>query len=122
MVADREAARAIRRLESVDRSVDWITPTLSGAWVAFGGSEQAPAYSRTASGMVLLRGVAKSGTVPSTLFTLPAGFRPLGNRRFPVVANNLFGYISIIATGVVTIEAGSNVYVDLAAVSFRAEQ
>ena len=101
---------------------DWIPITLVGAWVAFGGAEDIPKYWRDSSGIVRMAGLIKSGAVPSAFTTLPANFRPGGNRRFPTISNGAFGYVSVLANGVCTVEAGSNVYVDLAAIAFRAEQ
>src|SRR6185295_16972344 len=78
----REHDDMLTTLRGLDRAIDWIAPTLAGTWVNFGGSEDTAAYSRTSSGIVLLKGVIKSGTVPSTALTLPVGFRPLKIMRF----------------------------------------
>lgn len=121
-VKNRDIQKQVDRLRNRDRSLpDWIDLTLAGAWVAFGSPEDDPGYWRDSAGIVRFRGVAKSGTVPSTLTTMVEGFRPVGKRRFPVVANNVFGYVSVTAAGVITVEAGSNVYVDLASINYRAE-
>lgn len=102
---------------------DWVNaPTLQGAWVNFGGAEDNAAFWRDSSGNAQLRGVIMSGAIPSLAFTLPVGFRPGGTRRFPLVSNGAFGYITVAANGQVTVSAGNNTYVDLAAVQFRAEK
>lgn len=121
-VGQRELGRDIEILANNDHSLfDWVPMTLVGAWVPFGGAEDDPGYWRDSAGIVRFRGLIKSGVVPSAFTTLPQNFRPAGNRRFPLVANNGFGLISILASGVCTVETGSNVYVDLAAINFRAE-
>lgn len=121
-VRDRDLQKQVDRLRNRDRSLpDWIDLTLAGAWVTFGAPEDDPGYWRDSSGIVRFRGVAKSGTVPSTLTTMGEGFRPAGKRRFPVVSNNVFGYISVTSAGVITVEAGNNTYIDIAAINYRAE-
>lgn len=123
MVRDRETQRTLRTLAARQNALfDWIDLTsLSGTWVPFGSPEDDPGYWRDSAGIVRFRGVVKSGTIPSALVTMGVGFRPAGKRRFPVVANNGFGYVSITAAGVITVEAGNAAYVDLAAISYRAE-
>lgn len=58
----------------------WHTVTsFSGTWTNTGGSNRKVGYRRTATGGVELAGWAKSTageTAPSTIFTLPAGYRP----------------------------------------------
>jgi hypothetical protein len=55
----------------------WQTITLENNWVPQGGSYQAPRY-RLEGDVVRVEGNIKSGTdsVNTTLFTLPAGYRP----------------------------------------------
>jgi hypothetical protein len=121
-VNDRNLKRDIVSIRNADKSLpDWITLTLIGAWAWFGLPEEVPAAWRDSSGIVYLRGVIKSGTIPSNVAILPVGLRPGGKKRFSVVSNNAFGYVYITSDGVITLGAGSNVYVDLAGVCFRAE-
>jgi len=119
-------------LSNRDFSVGWIQPTLLGTWVNFStGSDgnHLAAYSRDSDGIVRLRGVIKSGAVPSTAFSLPQGFRPgnsgatnnQGIMRLPVVSAGAFGYVTVEWDGDVIISAGSATWVDLAGVQFRAE-
>lgn len=101
---------------------DWISiSTYQNGWVDYGGGTfgTAPYYKDT-YGIVRFRGAIKSGVVPNIAFTLPAGFRPSSLSYFPCVSNNLFGFLSVTAGGGVTVQAGSNAYVSLDGMSFRA--
>lgn len=64
----------------------WIAPTLLNSWVNYGISSvlQVAGYMKDSMGFVHLRGAIKNGTTTAgtTLFTLPAGYRPLGPEIF----------------------------------------
>ncbi len=123
----REVALRLGKIANRDQSIpDWIpVNTFYGAWVYYGGIgafvEDTVGYWRSSSGIVLLKGVVKNGIIPSDLFTLEPGFRPAFRKRFPIISNGVFGYVSISETGNVKVEAGSNVKVELSGISFRAE-
>lgn len=115
-----------------DLSVPWIAPIMLNGWVTYSnGSDgnHTPAYSRDSDGTVRLRGLIKDGAIGFSAFVLPSGFRPgnsgnttnQGVLRFPVVSNSGFGYIHVQWDGQIIIGGGSTIWVDLAAVNFRAE-
>ena len=54
---------------------DWQTPVLENGWTAWGNGYPSAAYRREGK-KIYLRGVVKSGTIGSAIFTLPEGFRP----------------------------------------------
>lgn len=92
----------------------WTTPTLGNSWVAYGAPYSTAQYCIDAQGFVHLRGVIKSGTVPSTFFTLPSGFRPTAQRLFIVLSNSVAATVQVYTSGAVQLEAGgSNVFVSL---------
>jgi hypothetical protein len=101
---------------------DFIVPTLINSWVNYGdpaiGADAG--YYKDTDNIVHLRGLVKSGTIPSAAFILPSGFRPQYPLYFPVASNNAFGMVIISTGGNVIINQGSNVYVDLGSISFRA--
>jgi hypothetical protein len=97
-------------------------PTLINSWVNLGGGADVAGYFKDASGAVRLRGVIKSGTIPGTAFTLPAGFRPSATVYYPCWSNSAFGGVNISPNGDVGVINGSNVSVSLAGISFKAEQ
>jgi hypothetical protein len=99
----------------------WLTPTLGNSWVDFGGALGTIRYRKDAEGFVHLRGVMKTGTINTTAFTLPAGYRPAADTRFACVSNNAFGVCSISGAGVVNPSVGSNVSFSLDGITFKAE-
>lgn len=94
----------------------------SNSWVDY-DSDRPARFCKDALGWVHLEGIIKSGTVPAAAFTLPVGYRPghVGsNAHFIVDANNAAGFVQVNVDGVVNVGAGSNVYVSLAQIHFRA--
>jgi hypothetical protein len=79
----------------------WAALTLGSGWTSTAGYPKA-AY-RRALGIVQLQGVIQFGGTPgagSTVFTLPAGFRPLGIMRYGVLVNNGTAVIDVSTAGV----------------------
>jgi hypothetical protein len=99
----------------------WIIPTLLNGWVAYGGIYSSPKYYIDSIGIVHLKGAVKSGTISSTIFTLPNGYRPDAAISFPVVSNNAFGICNILSDGSVNSSSSSNTIFTLDGISFRAE-
>lgn len=91
------------------------------SWVNYHATQRKVAYTKR-DGWVHLAGVAKSGTVAQTIFTLPAAYyHDEGDDILvPVVSNALFGVLSIGTAGAVTLESGSNTYVSLYGIRFPA--
>jgi hypothetical protein len=105
--------------DSLDHTVP-VAPTYTNAWVDFGGGFTAVSYYRD-RGRVYLDGMMKNGTVATSAFTLPVGFRPAAQELFIVIANNIIGRVDVSTAGLVTPSAGtSNVYVSLCGISFVA--
>lgn len=93
----------------------------ANSWVNYSGSDAAAAYMKDLSGFVHLKGTVKSGTLNSVIFTLPAGYRPQEYENFAVVCNGAFGVINIAPSGDVKMQAGgSNAYITLSGITFRA--
>ncbi|HEX9887997.1 MAG TPA: hypothetical protein VGA69_00845 [Nitriliruptorales bacterium] len=67
------------------------------------------------SGLVVIKGAADgSASAGSTIFTLPAGYRPAHERRFAAIRQNLFGQLLVQADGTVkTLGASAGDYVAL---------
>jgi len=97
-------------------------PAFQNSWVAFGTSDAIPGFYKDAWGNVYLQGTLKSGTVGTTMFTLPAGYRPQRIVIFPVASNAAFGVCVVNVDGTVVASAGSNTYFSLAGIVFRAFQ
>lgn len=81
----------------------WQAPTFAGNWAVQGGSTVG--YSKDFAGNVHLRGRATEPVAASTtIFTLPAGFRPSQSMTWAVKANNdaaTVGWLQVTSGGAV---------------------
>jgi hypothetical protein len=76
------------------------------SWVSFGSTFELASFSKSADGYVTLSGVVASGAGnTSTIFTLPAGYRPAKDRNFVVSNSN-----SLAAHAVIYIDTSGRVY------------
>jgi len=103
-------------------------PQFQNGWVNFDGGFADDATHRSASftkdtlGWVTIRGVVKSGTALTTIFTLPVGFRPKFRQDFPNETNQAaFGSVAVDSFGNVFQAVGNNVYQYLDTIRFLAE-
>lgn len=101
----------------------WIAPTLGNGWMNYDGLFAPAGYMLDDYGVVHLRGLIRAGTMSATIFTLPTGYRPNNTMEFPAVSFNTgnTGRIDVTLTGNVIANGGSNGYIDLGQVMFRAE-
>lgn len=120
-VLDRARLTAVEVLTASDA---WAAPTLQNSWVNFGAPYANAGYKRH-HGIVLLRGVIKSGTLTSgtLLFTLPAGFRPASTLRTLVLSSTTPTVVDISNNGEVRFSgaAPSSASLSLDTVRFLAE-
>jgi hypothetical protein len=104
----------------------WVTATLGNSWVSFDGGAtfDIPSY-RLLNRVVYLKGLMKSGTSATTVFTLPVGSRPLKSIQFIGVSTTGAAKIRIDNAGNVSVQSyttgGSNADVSLNGISFPAE-
>jgi hypothetical protein len=96
------------------------------SWVNFGGVHQVAEFMIDPWGWVHLRGLIKTGTINSVIYTLPVGFRPANTEIFDVNRNDgttagISGRIDVITSGVVAQAnaPGSNSYLSLAGIQFQ---
>lgn len=82
----------------------WLSPTYANGWVDFGSPGSA--YRRIA-GLVVVRGLVKSGTLNSTIFTLPVGFRPGAFLIFPSSSGQTFSETRLLTDGTLSQSGGS---------------
>lgn len=95
----------------------FTTPTLQNSWVNLGLGYANAGYA-IHRGIVILRGTVKNGTLNSTLFTLPAGFRPSAGQLFAVNSNGAFGLVEVQADGDVVQVAGVTASLSLDGIRF----
>jgi hypothetical protein len=90
-------------------------------WGNLGVSGELAFFYMDISNCVHLQGTIKNGTVGAVAFTLPIGYRPLGNLIFPaLVGGDVAGRVDVQANGgVAVIAAASTAYVTLNGISFR---
>lgn len=121
--------RSIKNLETqmvlnkkqISSEPEWVAPTYTNSWVNFGSSYENGKYGKDQRNFVILKGLVKSGTINTSMFTLPAGFRPLAKRVFPVASNSTIGVVEVRTDGTVVPTIGNNTYVSLEGISFYAE-
>jgi len=103
----------------------WNSATPVGAWLPYGSGYAAPSYAKSdTDNVVVLRGLVKSGstTAGNTIINLPQGFRPKERLLFTTTANNAYSRIDVLPTGAVIFQTGSNAWLALESVTFKAEQ
>lgn len=100
----------------------WEPLVTTNGWSAFNGGFSTPAYTKTRSGLVLLRGVLKKSSAVASgdaIATMPVGYRPDGGSlMFSNSSNNASGRIDVTAAGVVSVYAGNATYVSLDSVRY----
>lgn len=95
-------------------------PAFSNSWVNYGAGYNTAAFFKDPNGVVHLKGLIKSGTVTSAVFTLPSGYRPAATEVQPIVSNGAAGYIDIQNNGVLKVVGGSSAWASLDGITFRA--
>lgn len=124
--AGTDSARAVHPagLQSKLAPPAWIAPTLQNGWVNYGPGDTTAGYLLDALGFVCLKGLLKSGTIGSAFFTLPVGFRPSETYRFTTATggSSSASLVSVNPDGRVVCAIGSNTFVAVDGVRFKAEQ
>lgn len=93
--------------------------TLGTGWTNFGSGYQTAIYGKSIDSKVELGGMVTGNGTTFTIATLPAGYRPVAKRAFPVANATVVGYVSIDTTGVISLDVGNNTtYVSLDGIFF----
>ena len=108
-------------LQNITQQELWQTPTFQNSWVNYENSYNPAGYFKDSLGIVHLRGLVRSGTNNTTIFTLPVGYRP-SNRELQTIQtfNNIIGRLDILTDGQVQVVLGNNGWVSLDGITFRA--
>lgn len=91
-------------------------PTLLNSWVV---DLNDVGYWKDAFGVVHLQGTVTGGSLGTTIFTLPVGYRPPADRGFAISALTAFGAITVLTNGNVVHSAGGTDDVYLDGITFR---
>ncbi len=95
-------------------------PAFTNSWVNAGGSDAVAAFRQMSDGTTQIKGSIKTGTITTSAFTLPAGYRPSELKRFAVASSGAFGVLLVNTDGTVVPQVGSNGQFEID-VSFFAE-
>lgn len=98
------------------------TVSFTNSWVDYDAANfYVAGYMKDSLGFVHIRGLVKSGVIGSSIFTLPAGYRPLKAVTFPAVSNSAFGILQVATNGTVLPVVGNNTFFYLDTAIFKAE-
>ena len=105
----------------------WTTPTLNTPWVRYDNYYAGEGFTKTSSGMVVLKGLIKSGTAPGTAFQLPPKYRPEKSLLFQTSAAvpggaSEAGRVDVTPDGNVYVQGTANAWVSLAGINFMPSQ
>jgi hypothetical protein len=96
----------------------WTNATYAGAWTSYGAPYADAGYRKDSSGVVHLRGLIKSGTIGTTAFTLPSGYRPAFKVSHATFNVSGTGNIDVNTDGTVIPATGGNTYASLDGITF----
>jgi len=94
-------------------------PVFENSWINYNSTTHQTMAFYKHNGRVYLKGLIKSGSIPSVAFTLPEGYRPPLIVNIGTVSNATFGAFNILSDGSITIIAGNTAWVSLDGASFR---
>lgn len=118
-IAAQAFAPRSRSTQASDQPEQFIAPALINSWVNFGSGYNNAGFFKD-RGVVHLRGMIKSGVLTSAAFVLPVGYRPASQEFFGTVSNFAFGSVTVDAAGNVIPFNGSNTFISLDGLTFRA--
>lgn len=96
-------------------------PAFQGTWVNYAAGYEEAGYWKDPWGVVHLCGTVKNGTINTPIFTLPGGYRPKAREMFVNQAGADTGFrLDVSAAGDVIPVNGTNGYVSLSGITFRA--
>ncbi len=119
LVLDSNTLTVTARLVALDQE-DWKAPSLLNGWKDYGGEYSPAHYMKDSLGFVRLRGLVKDGA--GVIFKLPVGYTP-SFKYLHCISNSgeSGGRIDVTVDGDVIHVNGSNGWVSLDGITFRAE-
>ncbi|NEQ41079.1 MAG: hypothetical protein F6K40_34655 [Okeania sp. SIO3I5] len=99
----------------------WQTAVLENSWVNYSNTFNHAGYFKDSLGIVHLKGLVKNGT-GDVIFTLPDGYKPAAQELHVICTDiNESGRVDIMTNGEVTRLKGSEVWLSLDGITFRAK-
>jgi hypothetical protein len=100
----------------------WQNPSFLNAWHNYGAGYNAAGYFKDSMGIVHLKGLVAGGLGGTTIFVLPAGYRPTA-RQLHVTATNgaAPGRCDVLSSGEVVPVAGDTAWFSLDGITFQAD-
>lgn len=98
----------------------WNAAGFQNSWVNYDGTHNPAGYYIDKEGVVHLRGRIKNGTIAATVFQLPAGYRPPYTEYHTAGGSATPTEVSIDSSGNVVVAVGTNTWVSLDGITFRA--
>ena len=115
------------RTTGTDCTTQWCAISFQNGWKHYGGIYSTPQYTKSADGLVMLKGLVNGGSSASAqIGTLPAGYCPAEQQLLAVASNAVWARLDIVrqADGSCTINPGagaSTTWVSLDSVHYIAE-
>jgi hypothetical protein len=90
----------------------WQTPTLQNGWLNYSTIDinWRDAVYRRIGNIVIIEGLMRSGPAGSTIFTLPAGYRPVRNLLWSTFCDAGVGRLDVTSSGQVNHQTGGTAY------------
>lgn len=120
VTTDKIADNAVTA-DKMETQQAWVVPTFTNSWSELGSGFAAVGYMKDSLGFVHLNGLITGGTIGTSAFTLPAGYRPLATQDLGTISNNAVGVVQVASTGTVTVSTGNIAWTSLCGLIFKAE-
>lgn len=96
----------------------WTPLNLQNGWVDYGVPYTSAAYTKTSAGVIVLKGMIRTGSVSAPIAILPLGYRPSGYIMFENASNDSGGRLDVRSDGTISVSIGSNPYLSLDEITF----
>lgn len=98
-------------------------PAFQNGWVQYSWDHPQISFYKDNYGIVHLKGLTKSGTANTIIYTLPVGYRPKENMHLIIQGNQTDPVCTahVYANGDVKERTGDNVWMTLDGISFKAD-
>jgi type II secretory pathway pseudopilin PulG len=94
----------------------WTPMNFQNTWANYSTPYSTAAYTKTAAGMIVLKGLVKTGS--GNIAQLPAGYRPAATIMFENSTNSAGGRVDIRSDGNINMAVGNNAWFSLDGISF----